>query len=265
MLIVGELINSSRKSIAEAINKRDKHFIQDLAKRQVEAGADIVDVNCGTSFGEEEQIMKWLVDIVQEVVDVPLCIDSPSAKAIAAGLENHKGKAMINSITAEKERWDEIIPLVKKYKPKVIALCMDDGGMPETVEDRLRVAEKLIPGLLDAGITEDDIYLDPLVKPLGVNSQCGIEALDSTAALREKYPNVHGICGLSNVSFGLPERRLLNRAFLVMCITRGMDSFILDPLDMPLMGLFRAAVALAGLDEYCLQYIQAARSGQIKA
>ncbi|WP_258358565.1 methyltetrahydrofolate cobalamin methyltransferase [Moorella sulfitireducens (nom. illeg.)] len=265
MLVVGELINSSRKAVAQAIAGRNKEYIQELARKQVEAGAHIIDVNCGTSIGEEDKVMTWLVTSVQEVVDVPLCIDSPSAEALAAGLAVHKGQAMINSITAEKERWQEVLPLVQKYKAKVIALCMDDGGMPESVEDRLRVAGKLVPGLLEAGIPEDDIYLDPLIKPLGVNSRYGVEALEAVAALKEKYPKVHTICGLSNVSFGLPERRLLNRAFMVMCLTRGMDAFILDPLDTLLIGLLKAATALAGQDEYCLEYIAAARAGKIKA
>jgi 5-methyltetrahydrofolate--homocysteine methyltransferase len=206
-----------------------------------------------------------MVEIVQEVVDVPLCIDSPSAAALAAGLERHQGQAMINSISAEKERWEAVIPLVRQFKPKVIALCMDDSGMPASVEDRLRVADKLIDGLVAAGIPADDIYLDPLIKPLGVNHQFGMEALESIAALRQKYPEVHNICGLSNISFGLPERRLLNRAFMVMSLLKGMDAFILDPLDGPLMSLLRATIALAGQDEYCLQYIAAARAGQVKA
>lgn len=265
MLVVGELINSSRKAIAEAVTNRNKDYIQELAKKQVEAGADIVDVNCGTSFSEEEKIMSWLVDIAQEVVDVPLCIDSPSAAALAAGLERHQGQAMINSISAEKDRWEAVLPLVQQFKPKVIALCMDDSGMPESVEDRLRVADKLIDGLTAVGIPEDDIYLDPLIKPLGVNSQYGVEALETIAALRQKYPNVHNICGLSNISFGLPERRLLNRAFMVMCLTKGMDAYILDPLDGPMMSLLRATLALAGQDEYCLEYIAATRAGRVKA
>lgn len=263
MLIVGELINSSRKPIAQAIAARDKAYLQEIAVKQVEAGAHVIDVNCGTSIGEEAAVMEWLVDIVQEVVDVPLCIDSPSPRALEAGLARHKGKAMVNSITAEKQRWEEVLPLVQKYKASVIALCMDDSGMPESVEDRLRVAEKLVPNLVAAGVPEEDIYLDPLIKPLSVSSFYGREAIESTRALREKYPRVHLICGLSNISYGLPERRLLNRAFMVMCLTAGMDAFILDPLDKPLMSLLVAAKALCGQDEYCLEYITAARSGKL--
>ncbi|HBT47742.1 MAG TPA: methyltetrahydrofolate--corrinoid methyltransferase [Peptococcaceae bacterium] len=263
MLIVGELINSSRRPIAEAIAARDKAYLQELAVKQVEAGAHIIDVNCGTSLAQEAAVMAWLVDIVQEVVDVPLCIDTPSPAAMEAGLAHHKGKAMINSITAERTRWEEVLPLVQRYKPSVIALLMDDGGMPATVEDRLRVAGRLVPALVDAGVPEEDIYLDPLVKPLGVGSTCGVEVLESTRILRQKYPQVHLICGLSNISYGLPERRLLNRAFMVMCLSVGMDAFILDPLDRPLMSLLAAAKAVAGKDDYCLEYIAAARAGKL--
>lgn len=264
MLIVGELINSTRKAIAQAIEHRDKAYLQDLARRQVEAGAHIIDVNAAAG-GNEVENMKWLVEVVQDAVDAPLCIDSPSAAALEAGLSLCRQKAMVNSITAEKQRWEEVLPLVQQYRARVVALCMDDGVMPETVEDRLRVAGKLVPGLVEAGIPEEEIYLDPLIKPLGVNSQFGMEAMESTRAIRQKYPKVHVICGLSNVSYGLPERRLLNRAFMVMSVTVGMDAFILDPLDQAMMSLLAAARALAGQDEYCMDYIAGVRAGKVKA
>lgn len=264
MLIVGELINSTRTAVGKAIEQRDKEYLQGLALRQVEAGARVVDVNAAAGENEIEN-MKWLVDIVQEVVDVPLCIDSPSAEAIEAGLALCRQRAMINSISAERQRWEEVLPLVEQYRPGVVALCMDDRGMPNTVEDRLRVAGYMVAGLTAAGLSEDDIYLDPLVKPLGVDTGFGMEALDSTRALRRKYPAVHGICGLSNVSYGLPGRRLLNRAFMVMAITVGMDAFILDPLDQAAMSLLAAARALAGRDEFCLDYIAGFREGRVRA
>jgi 5-methyltetrahydrofolate--homocysteine methyltransferase len=264
VLVVGELINSTRKAIAQALEQKDRAFLQDLARRQVEAGAQIIDVNAAAG-GNEADRMKWLVEIVQEAVRVPLCIDSPSAAAIEAGLAVCREKAMLNSITAEDHRWNELLPVVQKYKPRVIALCMGDGPMPETTLDRLREAEKLVPGLVAAGIPIEDIYLDPLIKPLGVNTKHAMEALESTRALRLEYPGVHIICGLSNVSFGLPERRLLNRAFMVMAISSGMDAFIMDPLDHPTMSLLAAAKALVGQDEYCLEYIAGVRSGNVKA
>ncbi|MDA8228901.1 MAG: methyltetrahydrofolate cobalamin methyltransferase [Desulfitobacterium hafniense] len=264
MLIVGELINSTRKAISVAIEQKDKAYLQDIALRQAAAGAHYIDVNAASS-GNEIENLKWLIDIVQEIVDVPLCIDSPSAAAIEAGLACCRGKAMINSISAERERWDAVLPLARKYKSKVVALCMDDSGMPETAEQRLKVADYLVAGLVEAGIPEDDIYLDPLVKPLGVNDQFGLEVLKSTQLLKEAYPKVHVISGLSNVSYGLPERKLINRVFMVMSVAKGMDSFILDPLDQSLMSLLITAKALAGQDEYCMDYISEVRAGRVKA
>lgn len=264
MLIIGELINSTRKAIAQAIEQKDKAYLQDLARQQVEAGANILDINAATSSDEIESI-QWLADIVQEVVDVPLCIDSPSAQAIESGLARCQRPGMVNSISAEQERWEQMLPLIQKHKTKVVALCMQDGGMPETVEDRLAVAEKLVSGLTGAGVAADDIYLDPLIKPLGVDHNFGLQALETTRLLREKYPQVHVISGLSNISFGLPERRVLNRAFMVMSVAMGMDAFILDPLDQAMMSLLIASNVLAGQDEYCMNYIAGVRAGKVKA
>ncbi|WP_407314094.1 methyltetrahydrofolate cobalamin methyltransferase [Desulfosporosinus sp. SB140] len=264
MFIVGELINSTRKVISQAIEQRDKVYLQELARRQAEAGANYIDVNAAQG-GNEIEDMIWLVDLIQDVVDIPLCIDSPSAAALEAGLSNCRQKAMINSISGETKRWTEVLPIIKRYQPKVVALCMDESGMPETAQDRLNVADKLVAGLLDVGVPEDDIFLDPLIKPLGVNHLYGQEVFNSTKAMRNKYPQVHLISGLSNVSFGLPERRLLNRAFMVMSVALGMDAFILDPLDQTLMSLFTAAKSLAGLDEYCMEYVAGVRAGKVKA
>lgn len=147
-MLVGELINTSRKPIREAVEARNKDYICDIAKQQDEAGVDYIDVNCGNMIGEELEIMSWLVEIIQEVTTKPLCIDSPSPDALEVGLALcRNGQSMINSISAEKERYEQVLPLVLKYKAKVVALCMDDSGMPDTAEDRLKVANKLIPDL----------------------------------------------------------------------------------------------------------------------
>lgn len=266
MLIVGELINTSRKPIREAVEAKDAAYIQQIAKEQAEAGADYLDINCGTWVYDEEEIMVWLVNTVKEVVQLPLCIDSPNPKALAKGLEiAGDGQSMVNSISAEKGRFEQVLPLVQKYKTKVVALCMDDAGIPETAEVRLQIADKLVGDLLAAGIPQDDIYLDPLIKPLGVNNQYGIEVLENVMAIHQKYPQIHFVCGLSNISFGLPERKLLNKAFMVMNVAVGMDAFILDPLDQSMMSMYGAARALIGQDDYCMKYITGVRSGKIKA
>jgi len=152
MLIVGELINTSRKAIKPAVESRDAAFIKEMAQKQVDAGADYVDVNCGTMVFNEEETMAWLVETVQSQVTAPLCIDSPNPKALEVGLSLCKhGQPMINSITAEKDRYETILPFVLKYKAKIVGLCMDDSGMPETAEDRLKIATKLVTDMVAAG------------------------------------------------------------------------------------------------------------------
>lgn len=263
MIIIGELINTSRKAIASAVENRDALFIQDIAKKQVDAGATYVDVNAGTRTRDELDSLTWLVETVQSTVDVPLCIDSPDPKAIAAALKVHNGQAMINSITAEKERYDEILPLIIEHKARIIALCMDDTGMPETAKQRLTVVNFLTEKLVAAGVKAEDIFFDPLLKPISINTDFGNEVLDTIKTIHQEYPGVHTTCGLSNVSFGLPSRKLLNRAFLVMCMANGMDSVVLDPLDQNIMSLVTASEALLNRDEYCMSYLSAYRGGRL--
>jgi len=262
MLIVGELINTSRKAIKLAVGNRDAAFIKEIAQQQVDAGADYVDVNCGTMVHDEEEVMAWLVETVQQQVTAPLCIDTPNSKALEMGLSLiRNGQPMINSITAEKERFAAILPMVLKYKAKIVGLCMDDSGMPETAADRLKIADKLIYDMVAAGVPEDDIYLDPLVKPVSTGDSSGLEVLETIYAIKQKYPKVHGICGLSNISFGLPNRKVLNQAFMIQTMTMGMDGYILDPLDKTMMGFVYTSQVLLGKDEFCMQYLTAHRKG----
>lgn len=262
MLIIGELINTSRKLINEAVENKDADYIKKIALDEVAAGANYVDVNCGTMVFDEVETMEWLVNAVQEVVQVPLCIDSPNPKAIEAGLKLARyGQPLINSITGEKERFAEILPLVQKYKTKIVALCMDDTGMPETAEDRMAVARNLYQNLTAAGIPEDDIYFDPLVKPVSTGDKAGQEVLDTVKLITQEYPNVHKVCGLSNVSFGLPNRKILNQFFMIQTMTMGMDSYILNPLDKSMMGAVQGSQTLLGNDSYCTGYLNAHRKG----
>lgn len=262
MLIVGELINTSRKAINEVVEKRDAEYIKKIAMEQYEAGADYIDVNCGTQVFDEVETMEWLVETVQSAVQAPLCLDSPNPKAIEAGLALAKfGQPMINSITGETERFNQILPLIQKYKAKIVALCMDDNGMPDTAEERMNVAKVLYEKLTDGGVPEGDIYFDPLVKPISVAGNAGIEVLETVRLISQRYPNVHKICGLSNVSYGLPNRKVLNRLFVVQTMTMGMDGYIFNPLDKTMMGFVRASRALLGQDPFCMGYLTAHRNG----
>lgn len=263
MLIIGELINTSRKLIREAVEARNAEYIQEVARQQADAGANYLDVNCGNMVGEEIEIMKWLVETVQQAVDTPLCIDSPDENALRTGLSLLKQgyKPMINSISAEEKRFNAVVPLVKEYKAKVVALCIEDAGMPATAEDRLRIATDLVVALEKEGVVQDDIYLDPLIKPLSTNDKHGREVLDAIRLIAKKYPAVHFTCGLSNISYGLPNRAVLNRLFVVQTMTAGMDGYILNPTDKAMMGLVHASQALLGQDKYCAKYLKAHRKG----
>jgi len=263
MIIIGELINSTRKKIKQAIDDQDVKYIQDLAVKQEEAGADYIDVNAGAYVHDEVKHLVWLVKIVQEVVSKPLALDSPSPKALNEAMKVHEGTPMINSISAENERYDEIIPLLKDADIPVVALCMSDEGMPETADDRLEVAKKLLDRLDKDGVKLSNVYLDPLIKPVSVSGEYGPQALDAIERIARLESGCHITSGLSNISFGLPHRALLNQAFIVLAMGRGMDSAIVDPLDQKKMSLVKAAEVILNKDDYAMNYLKAARAGKL--
>lgn len=259
MQIVGELINASRKQIAAAIQAQDAEAVQEIAKNEHEAGADYIDVNAGVFVGQEADYLQWLVKTVQQVVDAPCCIDSPDPKAIENALIHHKGTAMLNSISLEKERFERLLPIVSGTELKIVALCMSDEGMPETCIERVKIADKLINDLVRNNIPISNIYVDPLVQPISTKNNFGLEFLNAVEAIMTKFPGVHTICGLSNISYGLPMRKVLNRNFAVMAIAKGLDSLIINPLDKQMMSNIIAAETLAGRDDYCVKYLKAYR------
>ncbi len=263
MLVVGEKINTSRRAVKEAVKNKDTAFIRNLARSQAEGGANYIDINCGTFIDNEPEIITWMAREVQDEVDLPLCIDSPNPLAIEAGLKVHKnGQAMVNSISGEKERYNAIAPLVSEYGCKIVVLCMDDEfGIPEDAKTRFKIASRVIDGLESIGVKQDDIYVDPLIQPISTSTVNALSALDTIKMAKETYPGVHGICGLSNISFGLPERKVLNQTFMIMCMTAGLDGVILDPNDKRMMGFITAAEALLDKDPYCGRFLKAYRQG----
>ncbi|MHB8763050.1 MAG: methyltetrahydrofolate cobalamin methyltransferase [Deferrisomatales bacterium] len=267
MIVVGELINASRKAVGAAIEAKDVAEVQRLAVEQKNAGANYIDVNAGIFVGQEPEYLTWLVETVQAAVDTPCCIDSPDPKAIEAALQAHRGAAppMINSISLEKERYDALLPLLAGTDLKVVALCMSDEGMPETAEQRLAIAGKLIEGLTGKGVAIGNIFVDPLVQPLSTRSDFGAEFLKSVEGIMTRFPGVHTMCGLSNISYGLPERKLLNQTFAVMAVAKGLDGLIINPLDPRMMANLVAAEALAGRDKSCMKYLKAYRAKRFEA
>jgi cobalamin-dependent methionine synthase I len=263
MLIIGELINCTRKKVGEAAGKRDVEFFRDIARKQVDAGADMLDVNGGLP-GQELEVLPWLVNIVQETVSVPLCLDSADPEALRRALPLAKQRVMINSITDEPARIQALLPLLKEFRAKVIALCMGEAGPPNTAQERVSTACHLVDRLTTEGLALDDIYVDGCVLPVSTSPEHGKALLEAIGQIAARYPGVHLSAGVSNVSFGLPMRKLLNQVFVALLMARGLDAGIVDPCDPQLMMNIHAAEALLGRDEYCASYLRAFREGKLQ-
>ena len=263
MIVVGEKINTSRKSIEDAVKKLDTKFISKVAREQAEAGANYIDVNAGTFLGQEIECLCWLVETVQSEVDLPLSLDSPNFRALSEAIKCHKGEPMINSISLEKDRFKSLLPIVTSQPCRVVALCIGKTAMPATMEERVEVGSELIQKLTDRGIPLEKIYVDPLVQPISVNTGMGMASLGAINSIMRDFPGVNTICGLSNISFGLPLRHLINRNFLALAISHGLSAAILDPTDKQLMATLLSTEMLLGKDEYCEEFINAYQSGHI--
>lgn len=264
MLIIGERINSTREKIREAIGKRDAAFIVKEASRQLAAGAMFIDVNCAMTSGDEVQDICWALGVIQsELPNAGISIDSPNHLAIESAIKAYKakGELMINSITAEGSRIDSILPLAIKANAKLIALTMDDNGMPDTAEDRTRIARAILDRVKKDGFDPKNLYFDPLIRPISTEPMQAKEFLRSIPMIKDLGANT--ICGLSNVSFGLPDRKLVNATFLSMAVYAGLDAAILDPTEKLMTSNVKAAIAIVGKDDYCTDYIKAFRDGNL--
>jgi 5-methyltetrahydrofolate--homocysteine methyltransferase len=264
MIVIAERINTSRKAINEAMEKRDQAFFEEEARKQEAAGASFIDVNCGSRLKSEYDDFLWLVDVVQNVVSIPIALDSPDANVLKAGLGKVGQRPLINSITLEKERFEQVAPIVEGDAVDVVALCMDDSGIPNTSEKVVENAVALVEKLEALGVKRSSIYLDILVQPLSVDSENGNRAFKSIETIMQTLPGVHTTCGLSNISFGLPERYLFNRTFIILAMSRGLDSAIIDPLDKKIMTAVYAANAMLGKDDFCGDFLDAMRAGKLQ-
>ncbi|MFA5147015.1 MAG: dihydropteroate synthase [Candidatus Omnitrophota bacterium] len=265
MLIIGERINSTRRSVQALITSHDAPAILKAAKEQLDAGADLIDINCAMGSGDELADMDWVMNVIQGGFrDASICIDSPNHLAIDKALTAYKGKGriMLNSISGEEERIRHILPLAVKRKAKLVALTMNDKGMPETAEERLMIAKDILARAVKEGMDPEDLYFDPLIRPIATEPKQASEFLKSIPMIKG-LGGVKTVCGLSNVSFGLPDRSLINAAFLAMAIHAGLDAAIMDPLDRNVISVLRASEALLGTDEYCAGYIKAFRDGRL--
>ncbi len=263
-LTVGERINSSRTSVARALSSRDEGYFRKEAALQKACDARMIDINCAVHSENESADMQWLIGLVQDETDLPVSIDSPDARVIRAGLECHKGKALINSITLEEGRAREILPLVSRFDASVIMLCMDEKGMPHTGAERRALAERAVGLAASYDIAADHVYLDPLIRPLSSEGDQAREALDAVIKIKAALPEARLICGLSNVSFGLPERGLVNAVYLAMLRGAGLDAAILDVANKKISTVLTVTRSVLGEDEFCMKYLEAYRAGSLQ-
>lgn len=258
MLVIGERINGMFKNVRNAIAEHDKAVIVDLAKRQLEAGAHVLDINVGPASDDPVNAMLWLVDTVQEAVDAPLAIDSAKWEVFEPALARCKQPPFINSTTGAQEQLNFFVPLAMKYNASLIALTIDEQGVPSTTEGRTEIAMRILVAAMEHGLPTDRLYIDPITLPVkAVQDQCAkqLEALRQFRQLADPPP--HTVIGLSNVSQRAQEKRLIDRTFLVMCIANGLDSAILDPLDKDLMDAMVTAELLLNKQLYCDSYLEA--------
>ena len=264
MLIIGELLNSTRKTVKEALQTKDEATIRRLAREQVEAGADILDINTATSMEKEIDDLRWVIGLVHdEVGKIRLAIDTPNPKAMAAGLELCQARPVINSINNDPRLQQDFIPLVKESDTDIIGLTMGGKtGMPKTVEERLQEVEQLINTLEEGRVSLHRLFIDPLVMSIGSNPDQAQIVIDTIREIKSRYGSrgVKTTTGLSNVSFGLPDRSLLNQAFLAMLLEAGLDMAVINPMDEGMKNILRASEAILGTDTGCLKYIRHIRS-----
>jgi 5-methyltetrahydrofolate--homocysteine methyltransferase len=253
IIIIGEKINpTGRRKLAEAYKEENMEYVKQLAQRQVAAGADLLDINVGVPSLDEVELLPKVVQAVVSVVDVPVCLDSADPKALVAALEVTPGRPLINSVNGEEVSLQAVLPVVKEYNTAVIGLTMDDSGIPNDPETRVAIAEKILERAAKIGIPAENIVIDPLVLAVGADNYAGEVTLRTIEMVRKEF-GVNINLGASNVSFGLPERSVLNEAFLALTAGAGANCMITDPMKHSLT--IRAIDLLLGRDDYGARYI----------
>ncbi|ACL22613.1 5-methyltetrahydrofolate--homocysteine methyltransferase [Desulfitobacterium sp. LBE] len=262
MILIGEKINGAIPSVAKAIAAKDADFIRNLAKVQSEAGVNFLDVCASVDNDIELETLKWLIDLVQEVSDIPIAIDSPNANVIAEAIKFCNKPGLINSVSMEGDKVEVIFPIIADTKWECVALLCDDTGIPQDTEKRLEVFGTLMAKAKQYNIAPSRLHIDPLVQMLCTSEDGILAIMEVIKEIKAQYPKIHITGGASNISFNLPIRRLVNQAFIVLAMGAGMDSAIVDPTKQDLMGMIFATEALLGQDEYCMEYIGAYREGK---
>ncbi|NLL51626.1 MAG: methyltetrahydrofolate cobalamin methyltransferase [Peptococcaceae bacterium] len=263
MIIIGEKINGTIPVVKKAIEEKDADFIRQRAIDQANAGAHYLDVCASTSPDIEVETLKWLMGIVQDAVDTPLCIDSPNPRTIEAVLKYARKPGIINSVSEEGDKTEVIYPLIAGTDWQVIALTCDNDGIPKTAEARIEIAKSLVEKAAEYDIAPDRIHLDPLVIALATDNNSVQNFVETMRVIKEMYPTIKITSGLSNISFGMPFRKIINQTFLTIATFFGMDSAIMDPCSRDMIAALLATEALMGKDRHCRKYNDAYRKGKI--
>lgn len=263
MIIIGEKINGTIPSVKKAIEARDDEFIRNLAIKQAQAGADYLDVCASTAPEVEEETLIWLMNIVQDAVDTPLCIDSPNAHIIAKVLPHAKKPGIINSVSEESGKCEVIFPIIQGTEWQVIALTCDNRGIPSDVQTRLDIAKIMVEKAQKYDITPDRIHIDPLVMAVSADNNSLANFVQTLSGIKELYPTIKVTSGLSNISFGVPVRRNVNQHFLAIAAYVGMDSAILDNCNRDIYTTLLTMDMLTGKDRHCRKYSNAYRKNLI--
>ena len=265
--IIGEKINGFVPRTGKAIKEKDAEYIKEIAISQSEAGADFLDCCPATNEGALET-MKWLVDLIQEVSDVPIALDSPGADILLASMDFVDRPGIINSSSLGGGKDDVLFPVIAGTDWKVVVMLDDDNGIPPTAEGRIEIFKRNLEKAAHYGVKPEQLYLDPLVETLGTNSESLLTFAKVCRVIKAEEPACHITSGLSNISFGLPSGKHINMPFLTLAMEAGMDSAIIDPLNRDLMGVIYGTFALLGYDDFCMEYLQGYRDelfGPIKA
>ncbi len=265
MIIIGEKINGSIPSVGDAIARRDEAFLRDLAVRQAEAGSTYIDVCASVEPEFEYETLSWMLNLVQDAVDTPLSVDSPDAHCIVKCLPLCKKVGLVNSVSMEGDKVDTVFPVIADTKWECVALLCDDTGIPKTAADRLRVFDNLMKKAEEYHIDPSRLHIDPLVEMLCTSEDGIAMVVEVITEIKKRYPTIHITGAVSNISFNLPARKLVNMGFVVLAMNVGLDSAIFDPLDKQLLGIIYATEALLGMDDFCMEYITAFREDRIAA
>jgi len=261
MIIIGEKINGFIPKTLEAIEAKNESYLKELALAQTEAGALYLDICAGTRPEVERETLEWLIGLVQDTVDTPLCVDSSNPQLIVDLLPLVKRPGLVNSVSKEAGKTEAVFPAIAEGGWSVVALTCDTSGIPDDPQKKFEIAARIIQEADDYGIAHERLFIDPCVTTLATKQSSLVSFCEAVRMIKAEYPEVHITSGLSNISFGMPYRKIINMQFLALAMAAGMDSAIMDPLSTDMQATLFATDALLGNDEYCMSYLGAYRAG----